>query len=331
MKSIRKLEPKQLFYFIFDFIMMLILLVNLSWIVFDWIFSIKGVDVLISNYINSFYNFYLPIHQNFFFYDLFFVAIFVTEILIRWGISIYKRSYHRWFFYPFVHWYDTLGCIPIGTLRFLRILRIISIFYRLQSLKIVDFSNSYIYQKIYKYFDALTEEISDRVTVKMIDGVHEHLREGSPVIRQINYQVIKAKKSQLTEWISSRLQKAAQENYPAYKDEIKDYINMRIKEAVDKNKEMSTIGHIPILGQKVNRNIEKIVSDLVFNILNDSMQDIASNKINLVIDEITELIIEAITIEDKDSEINKVISESLIQSLEIVKNQVLIQQWKYKH
>ncbi|MFW6415274.1 MAG: hypothetical protein ACOCZ2_03060 [Thermodesulfobacteriota bacterium] len=331
MISLRNLDPRQLTYFIFDVLMLLILLANLSWIIFDWIYSITAVQTFLANNFSGFQNFYTPFHQHFFYYDLFFVAIFVTEILIRWGISIYKQTYHRWFFYPFVHWYDTLGCIPIGTLRFLRIIRIVSIFYRLQRLHIIDLTNTYIYRKIYKYMDALTEEITDRVIVKMIDGVQEHLTEESQVINQINQDVIRARKPQLTAWLSTGLQKAAQENYPVYKDEIRNYINTRIKEAVSKNREMSTLGYVPVLGQRINRNIERIVSDIVFNVFNDAMQDVNSDKLNHFIDEITDMIFEAVMKEDMDNDLNRALSDTLIQSLEIVKNQVLIQQWKYKH
>ena len=331
MKSLRDLQFIDLLYFFFDMIMMLILLTNLSWIVFDWIFSINAVATFLANNFSGFYNFYIPLHKHFFYYDLFFVGIFVTEILIRWGISIYKQTYHRWFFYPFVHWYDTLGCIPIGTLRFLRIIRIVSIFYRLQRLHLIDLTNSYIYKKFYKYLDALTEEITDRVIVKMINGVQEHLTEESQVIKHINHNIIRNKKPQLTAWLSSGVQKALQNNYPTNRKVIRDYISSRIKEAINKNKEMSTIGHVPVLGQKINRNIERIVSDLVFNVLNDCMQDIDSNRINQVIEELTDIIFEAVLNEDHHDDLNRVLSDMLIQSLEIVKDQVLIQQWKYKH
>ncbi len=331
MISLRDLDSKQLVYFFFDIIMMLILMVNLSWIVFDWIYSIPAVEFFLANNLSSFNHFYTPIHRHFFYYDLFFVGIFVSEILIRWGISIYKKTYHSWFFYPFVHWYDTLGCIPIGTLRFLRIIRIVSILFRLQRLHLIDFTNTYIYKKIYKYLDALTEEITDRVTVKMINGVQEHLSGESQVIEQINHNIIRSQKPQVISWLSSGLYKAVQNQYPVYKEEVRSYINMRIKKAVYKNKKISTIGYLPILGQKVNRNLESIISELIFNVLDDTMQDINSYKLEQAIDEITEVVFQTIVEENKDIDLNKVISDTLIQSLEIVKQQVLIQQWKHKH
>src|SRR5699024_6365167 len=127
--------------------MMVLLLVNLSLIIFDWLFLTSFVKEFLFTHANSFYHYYNEnIHKNFLTIDLFFVAIFLTELLIRWGIAIRGHAYHRWFFYPFVHWYDTLGCIPIASFRFFRILRIVSIGYRLQRLSIIDLRKTYLFR-----------------------------------------------------------------------------------------------------------------------------------------------------------------------------------------
>ena len=53
-------------------------------------------------------------------------------------MAIRKQTYPRWYFYPFLHWYDLLGCIPIGSFRMLRLLRLISLTIRLQKMGIID-------------------------------------------------------------------------------------------------------------------------------------------------------------------------------------------------
>lgn len=60
-----------------------------------------------------------------------FVSIFIAELLIRWMVTIHQKTYHKWFFYPVIHWFDVLGCIPVGSFRWLRLLRVFSILYRL--------------------------------------------------------------------------------------------------------------------------------------------------------------------------------------------------------
>ena len=120
-----------------DLFMMAVLIANLVLILFDLIFTSAWVQALISKYLPQFYQFYLTeVHQDFFAIDIWFVGIFLLELIIRWIIAIRQKTYFRWFFYPFIHWYDVLGCIPVGSFRFLRVLRIVSIVVRLQKLKI---------------------------------------------------------------------------------------------------------------------------------------------------------------------------------------------------
>ena len=51
-----------------------------------------------------------------------FTIFLVAELVVRWLIAIVQKRYYRWFFFPFVHWYEVLGCAP--QLRALRLLRV---------------------------------------------------------------------------------------------------------------------------------------------------------------------------------------------------------------
>ena len=134
----------QLVWFAIDFLMLGLLIINLAFIIFD---SVYGFDIVrnglgsISPAINDFYQ---PIHNNFIVYDLAFVAVFLTEFMVRWVYAVKAKMYDRWYFYPFIHWYDIIGCIPVGSFRFLRILRVISIIYRLHQYKVIDVTQTKI-------------------------------------------------------------------------------------------------------------------------------------------------------------------------------------------
>ncbi len=330
MKRFRFSGNIQFVCFLLDLLMMAILSINLIWILFDWIYALEIVKTTVSRYLPGIYHFYEPVHQKFFYYDLLFVSVYVTEILIRWTISIKRRTYHRWFFYPFIHWYDVLGSVPVGSLRFLRIIRIVSILFRLQRLQMIDFTQTYLYQKFVKYINILAEEISDRVILKILTGFQEQFRQGNPLADQINTNILKPQKGILVGWLSDRLQKAINTNYSTYREEIREYINQRIKLAIEKNRELATIGSIPVLGKRVNRNIENLVADLVFNVFNDSMEDVASNRMSQVIDEITEVFFESVFFEQEKTDLDYNLADTLDQAIEVVKDHVRIQQWKLR-
>ena len=118
--------------FILDFVMLVLIISNLFCLVFDTFFENRIVQDLLFWAFPGFTEFYKSqIHPNFLVYDLIFVSVYLSEFVLRWIIAIRRKTYYRWFFYPFVHWYDLIGCIPVGAFRWLRLLRVFSIVYRL--------------------------------------------------------------------------------------------------------------------------------------------------------------------------------------------------------
>ena len=174
-----KINRKNLFssheltWFIIDFLMLALLIINLLWIIFDWCFAVDFIQEGIKNNIGWLYASYLPIHKNFVLYDMVFIVIFLTEFTVRWIRSIYLKIYHRWYFYPFIHWYDLIGLIPVASARALRFLRVFSIIYRLQKYQIIDLTQNRVFKFIQFYYDVVLEELSDRIVVKVLAGTQE--------------------------------------------------------------------------------------------------------------------------------------------------------------
>ncbi len=102
----------------------------------------------------------------------FFTLFLIAELLIRWGISIKEKVYYRWFFFPFIHWYEVLGCFP--QLRGLRLFRAVVIGRRLHQLGYKVLPQPWI-NRIKFYIDILLEELSDRVILTTIENYREEL------------------------------------------------------------------------------------------------------------------------------------------------------------
>jgi hypothetical protein len=316
---------------IVDLLMIFILIINLNLIVFDWIFSYLMVQNLLEKYLPSFFYFYYEnVHKDFLRVDLYFVTVFVVELLIRWGIAIKEKSYHRWFFYPFVHWYDVLGCIPVGEFRFLRILRVISIMLRLQKLEIIDLTKTYLFDRIAKYMNILVEEVSDRVVVNVLENIQDEIHEGTPVSDRVITEVIMPQKTLLVEWLSQRLQTVSSDAHRTYKEDIQQYVEKRIADAVNNNKEIKDIGMIPVFGSMISRNLERAISDIVFSVVNGIIQDLASTHNREIVSDLTDLTLETILVQGNDEKANLMVKEMVLQSIEIVKDQVKVKKWKVK-
>jgi len=320
---------KERFSLVVDAAMLALIISNLSLIVFDWAFESPIVQDFFQTWTPQFYQFYDgTIHSNFFFVDLMFVTVFIVEIIIRWGLAIYRQTYHRWFFYPFVHWYDVLGCIPVSSFRSLRLLRIVAMIPKMQRLGLVDLRRTGLYRTFSKYGGIVVEELSDRVAIRILDAVKEEIRGGHPVLDQITKEVIEPQRDVLISSVTHRLQEATAKAYGSYQDEFREYVEQVIAEAVDRNQEIRTIASIPGVGPTVATLLERAISDIVYNVINEMMADIASVENDKVIAQITSISTDALLTSEYDQRLNRLTQSILLQSIDLIKEHVEVQQWK---
>ncbi|TVQ73057.1 MAG: ion transporter [Balneolaceae bacterium] len=321
----------QIGFFFLDFLMIILLVVNLAWIVFDWLFEYEMLRGYLYGIAPDFTEMYAAsIHPRFILIDLMFVSVFLAEFFIRWAMAVYQRIYHRWFFFPFLHFYDLLGCIPVGGFRFLRLLRIISITYRLQKNGIIDLSDTAVVRFIRKYHGILIEELSDRVTINILTDIQREVQTGGPVVDRIVNEVVMPQRESLVEWMSHRIEKVANDNYDGYREDIREYVQERINTAVDENDEFARLELIPVFGSMVRSTVEKAIADMVFSVINGIMQDLASSRNRVLINEAADVLFDAILLKEEDTELNRLVVDTMDRSLEIVKQQVRVQQWKLR-
>jgi hypothetical protein len=312
-----------------DVVMLVLIVANLTLIIIDWGFATSFVQDQLRAYAPGVYQWYdQTIHQHFVFYDLLFVAVFAAEILIRWGLAIYRQRYHRWFFYPFVHWYDVLGCIPVGSFRSLRLLRLISMIPKMQRLGLVDLRDTYLYATFAKYRDIVLEEISDRVTVRIINGLQNEIRGSERVTKRIREEVLAPQREALIEALTHRLQEATAVAYGSQQQDFQDYLDGVIADAVNRNREINTIASLPGVGKPVANLLERAISDIVFNVIDRMVADVASLDNDRVIAEVTSISSDALLSPKYDERLNRLAQSVVLQSLDVIKDHVQIRTWK---
>ena len=316
-------------FFALDFLMLGLVIVNLFWLVFDTFFSSELFQSALTWLSPTFTLFYKEnVHPNFIAYDLVFVSIFLTELLVRWVIAVRQKTYHRWFFYPFVHWYDVLGCIPVGSFRWLRLLRLVSILHRLQKYEIIDFSKSYPYRFAKKYIDVLVEEVSDRVVINVLNGVRDEIKTGNPVVGRVVNEVFLPHKQVVVDWLAGRINSVTDAIYEPRKPEIQQYVDKVVSEAIAKDSKISALDKIPLVGDALTDLIENTVSDIVFNALDALIADVGDKDTDSVIKEMIDMVFEKLT--EPSDELNDVGRLMLLDAIDVIKDEVGVQQWKLK-
>lgn len=284
-------QSHQVLWFAIDLIMLALLFLNLALIIFDSIYSFEGVQNLLAEQAPGLQASYHPVHQNFIVYDLMFVAVFLTEFLVRWVHSVHRKLYARWYFYPFIHWYDLIGCIPVAGFRFLRVLRVISIVYRLHRYGIIDFTQTRLFRFLAFYYEAFMEELSDRIVLKVLTGMQEEVRHGSPLIERIQYDILQPRRELLTDWVSARVATAARDGYLPNRGAMRNYLESRVNQAIRQNPELSRLRFLPIFGSTVQGTLEESISDIVANVVHQVMEDLASSRNHEFIADLVDIVL----------------------------------------
>jgi len=328
------LRQKGSIFVVIDLLMLFLVSVNITLFVFWWIYGYYRVQHFFEVEFPGLHQGVLyPLYQEFPLIDFIFVSIFLGEFLLRWIIAIVQKTYHRWFFFPFIYWYDLLGSIPFGSFRFLRILRIFALLSRLQKLQVLDLRQTYVYTRFQKYRSILVEEISDRVVLNVLAGIQKEVKEGLPVTDRVFREVLDPYRETLVSWLSQRLKEVTRQGHERYQADLERYFDQKITEAVRRNPEIDQLKQVPVLGPQVARTLESAIQDITFNVVNGIFEDMAQQDQHRLIDELSTLTIDTVLHEDSKPEneaINAIIQRMVMESLEVVKDQVRVQEWKLR-
>lgn len=316
--------------FAVDVLMLVLIIANLALILFEWIYVGTPLRGFLENHWPGFYRFYDgTIHAHFFWIDFAFVSVFFVELVGQWAVAVAERRYHRWFFYPFIHWYDALGCIPVASFRFFRVLRIASMVFKMQRLEIIDLKQTGLYRLFDKYRGVFTEEISDRVVVNVLSNLQGEVRKGNPVVGRIMEEVVEPRRELLVEAVSERLQRATRRTYALYRHDAEQYLDGVVARAVEQNEEMGLIAQVPVVGERLSVLLERAIGDITFHVLNEIVEDLGASENNPVVNQVAEIAVNTV-LEEGREDLEGATRAAVLEALEVVKKQVEVQQWKQR-
>lgn len=314
-------------FLVLDLILLLLISGNLLWLLLDAILMSTGTGLLIARQWPDMMQHYREVlRPDFLLYDSFFTFFLIAELLLRWSVAIYRKTYHRWFFYPFVHWYDVLGSIPLPAFRVLRLLRLISIIYRLQKLRVIDLSQTGPFPLVMKYYNILLEELSDRIVINVLDGVQREVAAGGPFRQRLTEEVLMPRREVIVPWVAGLLTETSAHAYGEHRDRLAIYLQARVRDAIATNPELTRITHrVPVLGASLERELQAIVAGLLIQITDDLLLDLGRRG-NEAVEDIAGGLFDTLT--RSHPEMGDAVSGILMDSLELIKAQVAVQHWK---
>lgn len=257
--------------------------------------------------------------------DEWFTLYLVTELGLRWLVAIIFKHHHRWFFFPFIHWYEVLAIIP--TFRALRLLRTFVIGYRLYQLGYKVIPDSWLKKGLF-YYQVVMEEITDRVVLTVLDGVERELktRSSGALVKQL----IDNHRPLLNEAIAETLQHSLAGALQAQQQTIQNSVGEIVSKAIAETPELHNILRLfPVVGSRLEQQIQSIGQRLGENITVGLMQPFtqaagtgaANPALQTAANYIGELDI-------NQPALNKLIDSLVFESLNTIRAQVKIQHWK---
>ncbi|MGQ4879271.1 ion transporter [Billgrantia sp. LNSP4103-1] len=328
--SSRPLSPTlERLHLAWDLLILVLVVANLALLLFDSLFLLAPLNDAFAAVAPGLHDAYdRHVHANFVEIDLAFVAVFVLDVLLGWAVAIAERRYHRWFFYPFVHWYDVLGCIPLGGFRLLRVLRVISLLYRLQRLGLIDMRRWQVYAFFEKYYDILLEELSDRVAIRLLGNMQEQLRSSDSLSTRVVDRVVMPRKQQLIQELSCRLEEMIGNAYARNREDTMRYVSALVGRTVAESQEVKRLRRLP-MGDLFARSMESSLADLACRLVHEAMEGLRSPEFTALVERMADNGFD--TWLRADARTDRVTEQVLVDMLQLVKEQIAVKQWRRRY
>ena len=312
----------------YDIFMMLLIIINL--------FCLSANAILMSDFGGWLFNFiHLPELLQFYRTELrpwviitesWFTSFLVIELLIRWGIAIIGQHHKRWFFFPFIHWYEILSIIP--QLRFLRLLRAGSIAYNLHEHGYKVIPDSW-YKRANFYYHLVLEELTSRIVITVLDSI-KHELSTSTTHKKLIEDLVAHHREMFATALADILQESLGKELQAQRVTIAKNVGSIVNQAIEDTPELTQLLRlIPIVGGRIEQQIQSIGQRLGENITQGLIEPFAQsnkNKENLTYLEISNRISQ-IQFEN-NIHVEKLFESAVFESLEAIRQQVKIKQWQ---
>ena len=308
-----------------EIFIVLLVCINLGLIVFDSLFIVPPINEALANWLPDLHQRYdASIHRNFQLIDLGFVAIFILDVLLGWTVALFERRYARWYYYPFAHWYDVLGCIPLTGFRWLRVLRVGSLLIRLQRLGLIDMRRWAIFGVVHRYYSLLLEELSDRVMVRLFSRMQQEIGASDDLSRRLLEEVVRPRKERLLNDLSRRMQSMLETGYRDNRGAIEGYVGGLIHQALLNNPEVAGLRRLP-MGGRVADTLDGALADIAARLLQGAAEGLQSPQFQRLARSLADEFFEAWVYQDEHTDL--ALEELMVDVIEVLKQQVLDRRW----
>lgn len=312
---------------IYDIVMMIFIIINLICLFSDGILMSDFVSwfaelIHVSHWLEMYQT---SLHPWVTLAEHWFTLILIVELFVHWAFAIHQKLYPRWFFFPFVHWYEVLAIVP--QLRFLRLFRVAVIAYRLHELGYHVIPKN-VYRKAEFYYFLLLEELTRRIVLTVILGVERELQQSS-TLKSIIHNMINQHRDLFAETLSELLQKSLATALHDQQRLMSVNVGQIVHKAIEDTPELHQMLRLfPVIGGVLESQIQSIGQRLGENITHGLVQPFVE-KSNEIANDTYQLIAEKASQTELDTpRLNQLVQSVVFESLEIVRKQLKVRKWQ---
>jgi len=266
------------------------------------------------------YNLGGELTDHFWLIDLPFLAIFVVEFFTRWYLALRRATYPRWFFFPIFNWYDLLGIMPFKQMRLFRLFRIASIYVRLHRSEHSMIGDDPISRTVKYISNIISEEISDMVSLRILNETQEELREGTH--KRIIRSVADSHRDALAAQLAIRVRELLTND--EVRQQARGFLDTNLDNAVES---AEALRRLP-LPDVVLRPLVASVGQAVFDAFADTLAaTLSSPEGQQAVKAMIEDAIDGLVMEITEGELEQAVREISIEVIGHMKETVAVRKW----
>jgi hypothetical protein len=205
----------------------------------------RGYD-LNGNLVNHFWKIDLP-----------FLILFWIEFMVRWFLAVKRQTYARWYFFPIFYWYDLLSLIPVTALRPLRLLRVVSIYMRLRQSELSRVGSDLLSRAIAYISNIITEEVSDRVAVRILSEFGEEIADGTHI--RIARNTVEPRREEIQQVLVEQIRDILTDEETI--ERFRELLQLNLEKAVDESESLRALPVPHIVVKPVVHAVGEVILD----------------------------------------------------------------------
>lgn len=303
---------------VWDGLMVYLAFLNVGLILFDWTYPLLR-DVY-QRHVPGLVELYDPWHRKFWLLDLPFLTLFAVEFGVRWLLAIRRNLYRRWFVFPLVNWFDLLGIVPLAGFRFFRLFRLMSIYARLHRSELTGVGKDPFSRGLSYLADVATEEISDRVAVRILVMAEREVQSG--VLPRILREVLIPRKDEVRDKLSSKVVEIV--SNPELKERARKLLKLNLERSL---REVAVLKVLP-LPKAMLQPLVQVVGQAVFlSVMQTLTSTLESEEGREALGQLVEEVMASFENELGRGEIELLLEEAVLDAIAEMKRGLEVSRW----